>query len=370
MPKKASSVRRTKRVYISDVHMSVKKKPKEGQHDYTWLTPAEAKAFAAFLEYLSTSEDVKEVILLGDIMDDWVFPVDTVPATFDDIIKATRNREIVRYLKALASHKEIKLIYMPGNHDMTIKGEILNKHFKGIVFGGSAWNKSTYRTSRLLAEHGSAHAMFNAPDPVNDPRRRLPLGYFISRVAATKAARTGNAKRHFWTYFDDFLEMLGPQRVPESVFEAILEEAGLPEDVEIEMPPLGGKGDKVMASDIKQRYADLYDQWQAHYGPGMAFKALMAEIGYLGDLADNLCKKGDTNIVIFGHSHDSEIDKDSWFVDDRIYANCGTWSDSDENKPKTFVETEKVESKGKYYVRLKSWDQGKVRELGEEYLKL
>ncbi len=372
MPKKSSV--RTKRIYISDVHMSAGKestgKKTKGKnkysHDWIWLGPKEANKFVSFLKYLYEAKDVKEIILLGDIMDDWVCPVDMVPPTFDDIIRASNNSEIVKYLKLIGKHEDIKVIYMPGNHDMSITRECIEKNFPGIVFGGSAANDSIYRTSRLLAEHGSAHALFNAPDPVNNPRNRLPLGYFISRVVATKAAKTGSPERHYWTYIDDFLELLGPQKMPESVFEAILEEADLPEDVEISMHPVAGKKNKVNAKQIKERYANIYDQWQTHHGPGMAFKAVMAEIGWLGDLADTLSKKSATRVIIFGHSHDSELDKDSWFVKDRIYANCGSWSD--EQKPQTFVETEKDKSNRRHYVRLKAWEKGNVKTLGEEWI--
>ncbi len=367
MPERSSvSLDRTKRIYISDVHMSAGRKPKrKNRYPYDWLGPKEAKNFAGFLKYLSASKDVKEIILLGDIMDNWVCPVDEVPPTFKEIIKAPHNRDIVKYLQVLAEHKEIKVVYMPGNHDMTVTQEFMEKEFPGILFGGSAANKSIYRTSRLLAEHGSSHALFNAPDPVNNPRNRLPLGYFISRIVTTKAAKTGSSDRHYWTYIDDFLEILGPQKLPESVFEAMLEEADLSDDVEIKMYP-DGKPNSINAKVVKERYASLYDQWQTHYGPGMAFKAVMAEIGWLGDLADTLTKKSDTNVVIFGHSHDCELDKDSWFVKDRIYANCGSWSN--EKKPCTFVETEKDESCRRQHVRLMSWEKGKVEQIGEEWV--
>jgi len=35
-----------------------------------------------------------------------------------------------------------------------------------------------------------------------------------------------------------------------------------------------------------------------------------------------LCRNG-VEIVIFGHSHDTKMDKDTLFVKDRIHANCG-----------------------------------------------
>ena len=371
MPRNNSSheTKRKKRIYVSDVHMGAGRSFKSGcgGHVYDWLGPEEAKNFAKFLAFLCESTDVKEVILLGDTMDNWVCPVDDIPPTFKDIVDADLNKEIVQNLRALGQHKEIKLIYMPGNHDMSITKEFVEGTFPGIVYGGSAAKKSAYRTSRLLAEHGSAYAMFNAPDPINNPGSRLPLGYFISRVAATRAARTGHSDRHYWSYADDMLEMLGPQKLPQSVFEALLEEADLPENVEIKMYPIGGEANSIRANVVKEKYANLYEQWQANYGPGMAFKSVMAEIGYLGDLADHLSKKSDTNIIIFGHSHDSELDKDSWFLkEDRIYANCGAWCD--EKKPCTYVETEKDDVKRRHYVRLKSWDGNKSKQLGEEFV--
>jgi len=350
-----------KRIYVSDIHMGAGRSL-NSENVYDWLGQKEAKAFADFLGYLISAGDVQEIILLGDTMDNWVCPINEVPPTFNEIIEAEHNKDIVENLRALALKEDKKVIYMPGNHDMHITGEIIRKYFPGIVFGGSAVNNSIYRTSRLLAEHGSAHAMFNAPDPVNNPGSRLPLGYFISRVVATKASKTGSADRHYWTYIDDFLEMLGPQKLPESVFEAILEEAHITENEEIKMN--GSYTFKV--KDIKDKYANLYEQWETYYGKGMAFKSVMAEIGYLGDLADTISKKGDTNIIIFGHSHDSEIDKDSWFVENRIYANCGSWCDK--NKPYTFVETQKNNQNRIHYVRLMAWEDGAIKQLGEEHV--
>ena len=383
-----------KRIYISDVHMGPGRTPKEGRFDYDWLLVEEARTFAKFLEYLNGDNNVGEIILLGDIMDDWVCPIYEVPPTFNDIIKAGKNQEIVKNLRMIAKNPGKKLVYMAGNHDMSITKELLESNFPGIIFGGNAKNGCSYRTSRLLAEHGSAHAMFCAPDPVNNPGSRLPLGYFISRVDATIKAITGSSRRHYFSYIDDLLESIGPQTLSMSVFEALLEEAGISEDSEIKMYlpeekpvykallkealiPESSESTRdlkesrpitIKAIDVKNKYANLYEQWQERVGRGMAFKAIMAEIGHLGSLADHLCKKSDTNIVIFGHSHDSRLDKDSWFVDDRIYANCGAWCDK--KKEKTFVESQKDENKRVHYVRLMAWKDGKVEKMGEESVDL
>jgi len=46
---------------------------------------------------------------------------------------------------------------------------------------------------------------------------------------------------------------------------------------------------------------------------------------YLNGPADCLCQKYDFNIVIFKHTHNANVDKDYFLVDDRIYANTGSW---------------------------------------------
>ncbi len=354
-----------KRIYVSDIHINAGKglNVPKGKYPYEWLGQKEADQFARFLKYINDPSKVQEVILIGDLMDDWVYPIDIVPPTLQQIIQAPINKSIASELKKLASNKEISVLYLPGNHDMGVTKKFVQKNFPGMIFGGTALYNSVYRTSRLRAEHGSAYAMFNAPDTINSPGTRIPLGYFISRVIATKQHETGKGDRHYWTYADDLLETLGPQKLAKSVFEAVLEEAGLDESVDIKMPPRRGKSYAVKASDVKEKYANLYHQWQEVHGPGIAFKAMMAEIGFLGKLADKLCKKSDTNIVIFGHSHDWVLDKDSWFVDDQIYANCGTWCE--DNRPCTFVETQKDRNKREHRVRVMDWNNGKVKPLEE-----
>lgn len=361
-----------KRIYISDVHMNAGKSlelPKDNRYPYEWFGKPEAKQFTKFLKYINTLSEVKEVIIIGDLMDDWVYPVEEIPPTFQEIVDAPINRDIVQQLKDLSSNNEISVIYLPGNHDMGVTKELVESNFPGMIFGGSASHNSVYRTGRLRAEHGSAHAMFNAPDPTNNPSSHLPLGYFISRIVATREYKTGIRKRHYWAYADDLLEWLGPQTLAASVFEALLEEAGLSEDVSIRMRSKNGENFPLTAKEVKEKYSDLYNQWQKKpVSDVSAFKALMAEIGRLNDIADNFCKEGGTNIVIFGHSHDWKLDKDSWFVKDRIYANCGTWCD--EKKPCTFVETQKDNKNRVHVVRVMDWNNGKVKKLDEKEVPL
>lgn len=340
-----------KRIFISDVHMGAGRAKDEGyNYEYDWLAKKEADNLASFLNYIDTSSDTSEVILLGDILDDWVCPVDKVPPTYDDIINAEKNDNLVKSLKRLSANKAIKVVYLPGNHDMHVTKEFIYNNFPDMIYGGSAENMSVFTDGRLHAEHGSTHAMFNAPDLMNNYRKRLPLGYFISRVVATKVALKGGEDRHYWKYLDDALEAMGPQSLPASVFEAVLEDADLPHDVKIHMPPIGGQPAHINANDVNEMYKDLYAQWVESKGPAAAFHGVVAEL-HLGRVADRLAKKGNTRIVVFGHSHSGTLDKDSLFVKDRIYANCGSWC---EKNNATYIEYTKGIKKR--MVRLMSWN--------------
>jgi len=374
---------RKKRIFISDTHISHIPNIGQGKHDYTWLQEKDAIALTNFLIHLNTRQDVEEVIFIGDLFDNWVIPVHIAPPTIDEIIisRTANGDKVLQALLALCRNSNIRVVCIPGNHDMELTAEVVKKHFwtesipqkPGMVFGGTAiWNSgsSVYRSSRLRAEHGSAHAMFNAPDPVNNPGSRLPLGYYISRIVATKTYNTGHGDRHWWTYVDDMLEAVGPEKFVACVFEALLEEACLPLDTEIIMPQRNGQTVRVNAQHISAKYENLYDQWKERVGAGMAFKSILAEIGYLDDAADRLCKKNDTNIVVFGHSHDWELNKDSWFVEDRIYANCGTWCDSPK-KPWTYVEVETLRDRKERWVRVQQWmGNAPGGTLKEEYINL
>jgi UDP-2,3-diacylglucosamine pyrophosphatase LpxH len=358
---------RNRRIFISDVHISHLPKLGKDKHDYTWLQQKDAEAITNFLKHLNARQDVEEVIFNGDLFDNWVIPVDVEPPTIDDIITSRKAKQdaLLQALLALCQNINVRVLCLPGNHDMELTSEVIEKHFgknsdpksQGMIFGGSAiWNagSSVYRSSRLRAEHGSAHAMFNAPDPINNPGLRLPLGYYISRVVATKSYNTGHSDRHWWTYVDDMLEAVGPEKLAPCVFEAVLEEAKLPLNTEIIMPKRNGQTETVNALKISAKYENLYSHWKERVGAGLAFKSILAEIGYLDDAADRLCKKNDTNIVIFGHSHDWELDKDSWFVEDRVYANCGTWCDSPK-KPWTYVEVETLRDRNERWIRVHQW---------------
>ncbi|GAB61973.1 MAG: hypothetical protein DWB56_02185 [Candidatus Jettenia sp.] len=131
---------RKKCIFISDMHIGAKRVPRESRYAYDWLSPSRTKMLEDFLRYLATVKDIEEIVLLGDIMDNWVYPVYEIPPTFEEIIESPDNKHVFAALKDLAARK--KVIYMPGNHDMLITKECVDEKFPGITFDGNITHRN------------------------------------------------------------------------------------------------------------------------------------------------------------------------------------------------------------------------------------
>ena len=89
------------------------------------------------LQQIEASPNVKELILDGDIFDEWFVPanVDTYQgkdqADFMQRIAAT-NSGIIHTLNAIIQEKKILVTYIPGNHDMTITEKNVDSILPGI----------------------------------------------------------------------------------------------------------------------------------------------------------------------------------------------------------------------------------------------
>ncbi len=177
-------------VFISDLHMNV-------DSNYSWLV-AHAGDVAQFLNDVNARDDVAELVILGDLVDHWVAPVEDAPHSFSDVLSAVTNKDIVKTLQALCSNQNIKVTYVVGNHDMLSfqtenKDQIYAKfprHNINII-SDSPGMGAYDRDNVIWAEHEHRYTMFNAPDTWSHADSHLPLGYFVSRLGATKSARSG-----------------------------------------------------------------------------------------------------------------------------------------------------------------------------------
>lgn len=179
---------RNKIVIISDIHIGVDDKYAENV--------ANRPILIDFLKRLQSTKDVRELVINGDFLDEWFLPVDypsytDVQQFYKDVI--SNNQGIIDELNKVAD-SGIKLVYIPGNHDMTQRNEVLQEAIPKIVQIRDAEGLGTYYTgdrNEIAIEHGHRYDVFSAPDTVTNAElvgnndTMLPAGYFYARYAAT-----------------------------------------------------------------------------------------------------------------------------------------------------------------------------------------
>ena len=369
----SSAAERNKTIFISDLHMNI-------DADYSWLVD-HADDVADFLNKVNTRDDVTELVILGDFLDDWVTPISTIPQSFADILSANTNVGIVAALQAICDNPEIKITYVAGNHDMLYYNESQNRadlidaipclHIVSNSQGVGAYSKDDV----IWAEHGHRYCLFNAPDTWSRSGGQLPLGYFITRLAASKAATTGQVtttpdlldeflKKPSKTFgyegnlglggiFDDALVI--------AVFNAIaLWSGNLPSD-HFTMNGLDGFDSDPSVEDVAITYDTIYSNWPSRQDRVSPTEAIWNDVGALNTAANLLFEMPESlkdkypftpRIILFGHTHEAAFQYHSGDRD-TIYANTGTWIDgtSTDPKPMTWVEIEITEggASGKRY---------------------
>lgn len=307
--------KKKKTLFVSDIHMG-------GGNKWDWFSiQKETPYLVNFFKYVSQrseeSKDIKELVLLGDVFDLWVCPHDQKPHTFGDITRA--QSEVIGEITNMA--KKVRTFYVNGNHDYQVTQKNINEAFDGEV----KHIGNVYRRGNVLAEHGHRHALFNCPDPKNGGHLRLPLGYYITRLHTSLGESRKARANLILQIIDESFEVMGPEKLPESVLDALRDAVHMAHNSEkVDFFDMGHICGPQKYEDVRERYRNLFDDWKESVGVWQSIQMIMCEINRLGPIADQLCRDG-VNIVVFGHSHDTKMDKDTWLIKDRIYANCGYW---------------------------------------------
>ncbi|MCU0286099.1 MAG: metallophosphoesterase [Acidobacteria bacterium] len=380
---------RTKRVFISDIHMGDKKSynPGEGLHPYVWLYPPRTDMLADFLKTILESDDVKELIILGDLFDQWVCPTEFDPTIYAQVAEAPQNQRIIEMLKKIDAHQEIDLYYVLGNHDMLLEKTFMTSLFPNIHFvdpDANGWSR--FCRDGIIAEHGSMFTMFCSPDTWSHPGNDLPLGFFISRSVAYKNAITGSGTNFLDILAHFISDLFHSPELAKDVFEAIAQDSGLEFSSLIQMaelnwcPPPDPPSTQPTVEQVSDVYAKLFESWGKYTPTGLSsIDGVICEMVGLAPAAQKIYfKENKAPIVIFGHTHKYLLDGyllEASFPDSMtellpckyIYANTGTWINS--HPYCTYVETEIKD--GKHYVRLFEYvDSGEKKKLKERFVEI
>jgi len=196
----ADDTTRNSIICISDIHMG---DPRAVAFGYCWFNK-NAAALESLLNIAITSPQVRQLVILGDLFDEWVVPYRMVP--FDTLSGIANSREyflsvanapvnvsIINKLKTIASSGNIELVYIPGNHDMLLTKEILQEIIPGVIWQGDSTGLGHYSPlPEIIMEHGHRFDFFNCPQPLSVPGHMLPPGYFISRLDAQGLMEQGS----------------------------------------------------------------------------------------------------------------------------------------------------------------------------------
>lgn len=305
-----------KRIFISDIHMGDERSMQPSPqlpYPYGWLNGNIIK-LTNFLRNQLDAQDVGQVVILGDLFDQWVIPTDFDPLErLDGICSNPANKGIINNLKALAGRS--KLSYVPGNHDMSvcqkdipIVKEFIKATLRGINFiCEDDQPAGVYREGKLVAEHGNMYCLFNAPDTWTDSVSFLPMGYFISRVVAHKVAQTGHPEN-----YQDILGKFIPKFKSKpnfiyKLFLAVAQYAGLNKSDKIDMKNISGFEPSITIDEVANKCNQLIDNWDKTHKKIDSTAAIEGDsLGLLRTACKVYLDHGtdtNTNIVIFGHTH-------------------------------------------------------------------
>ena len=191
-----NGLQRTSIVCISDIHMGDERAV---SGNYCWFDE-NADALENFLDYVMSCPDVKQLVILGDLFDEWLVPYEVSPFDstvnihdseeyFHAIANCPTNLPIFNRFRTIVNEGEIELIYVPGNHDMLLTEETLDGIIPNITWKGDVTGLGKYSpVDRIIMEHGHRYDLFNCPQPLVNPTHMLPPGYFIARLYATGMA--------------------------------------------------------------------------------------------------------------------------------------------------------------------------------------
>jgi UDP-2,3-diacylglucosamine pyrophosphatase LpxH len=359
-PRTAHAAGRNRLVFISDLHMNV-------NGHYSWLSK-HAPDLARFLNNVNTRDDVAELIILGDLLDNWVSPVKYTPRTFADILAANYNNGVVPALQKVCRNPDIAVTYVVGNHDMLSfelqNYDLIARTFPGMTIISDPPGLGAYIKDKMIwAEHGHRYTLFNAPDTWGRSGGHLPMGYFISRLAASKSLADGqisttpdvldrfvkspaevNRYLRQGGYYGEAGNIIDDAFII-AVFTAIALWSGNRPFDKFSMNKLDRFTSDPSIEGIAFIYDTILSGWPSRQNIVDRYEAVLNDLGHLSSAANLLFEmpariKGmypfTPRIVLFGHTHEAAFQYHSGEVE-TIYANTGTWIDS---KPMTWVEIE------------------------------
>jgi UDP-2,3-diacylglucosamine pyrophosphatase LpxH len=348
-------------VIISDIHLGADLSYAECNNNL--------KSLELFLAKVKSSCNVKELVIAGDMLDEWF-----APATVDiyegkdqlNFVKriATANKGVIDAFKNIITEKKILVTFIPGNHDLTITAESIESILPGINQAReSAQGLGSYSpvgNPTIIIEHAHRYNFFCAPDPISNqdiaPGTITPPGYFFTRIGVHSFVNnfppavdtiplvtpniSGNASQNLlFIYWSVWSRTLSKYTIPNIFDEKIIVTnmdgftgAYSVNDILPFQDIPGGFIDVNLYKGIE----DTWDQRQTLNNVSVKIPAAQAianaakasESDFQAHNQYFANPNSDKRVVVFGHTHDPKILSSTNHIGQKsIYANTGTWID-------------------------------------------
>lgn len=352
-------------VVVSDLHMGADLSYAEFNKN--------SKPLENFLEKVRVSPNIKELVIDGDLVDEWFVPanVDTYQGKDQEaFVKriAETNKEVFASFNRIIKEGKIKVTYVPGNHDLTVTAKEIESILPGISQArDNVQGLGTYSPTDLpqvAIEHAHRYNFFCAPDPLSNqlvaPGTIMPPGYFFTRIAAlhvveqcktagdtiptvTPNSSGGESQNLLYGYWQVWQWTLNTFPITNKFDEKIITtnvdgftgNYSINDLLPFQSTP-GGTIDVNLYKGIQDTWKerekinhvaiDIPTDHAIKYVADPNESDNQAAIQYFTNPASN------KRIVIFGHTHVAKIIASTNSAGKKtIYANSGTWIDSNPN---------------------------------------
>ncbi|MFA6305564.1 MAG: metallophosphoesterase [Candidatus Gracilibacteria bacterium] len=392
-------------VVISDIHLGADL----AYSEFNKNMPSLQK----LLKQISVSPNIKELVVAGDLIDEWF-----VPATADtyqgkdqrDFVQriAKANKGVIDAFNNIIQDGKILVTYVPGNHDLAITAENIDLILPGInqardkEQGLGTYSPADY--PKIAIEHGHRYNFFCAPDPISNqdvaPGTIMPPGYFFTRIAALHVVQgrplpgdtapivtpnlSGGEQQdllfRYWKIWQMTANLFPiTNKLDENVILTNVDGFTGSYSVNDLIPhqsTLGGLIDVNLFKGIEDNWdaRQTINNVPVHSATSHAidFVNSATETDDQAILQYFMNPKSDKRIVVFGHTHQPKIIASQNYNNEKsIYANSGTWID---HNPKlttmnfVVITPQNADASSQTYVKLYNFEGEVVTKMAEDSL--
>lgn len=346
----------TRIVFFSDVHIGLNAATNWYQRQL------HEPYLLALFDYLQRQAgSIHELVLVGDLVDQWTYEPSVTPPTFAEIAAANPRvfggvvdgQRLPGALASVVEALEGRVTYVGGNHDMSVTPEDLclvrDSRGRSPQLVSTPLYAPPLGGGAVVCTHGHHFSLLNAPDFLEDPRGGIPFAHFITRLAAlwtrqqlatlpagsTAAALAGGGDPVGWPLAKDLLKQLigkledGRGSLSSVVLASLLDLTRQGDDLVFQMLD----GTRPSAADVVRTYASVFQGFEQRaaqapdlYGP-LAAEFALGEVDVLNSIthfARRVADQTRASVVVMGHTHvPVDEDEHQLLLGDSVYANCG-----------------------------------------------